>query len=98
MHRKYAKDGLVCISVSVDEEKNREAALDFLKDKGATFSNYLLDHEVGFWQDKFEINAPPAVFVFDRDNRRAGKFDGSDTDKPYTYEDVEILVKKLLQP
>jgi len=37
------------------------------------------------------------VFVFDRDGRRAGKFDTSDPDKPYTYADVEALVKELLK-
>jgi hypothetical protein len=97
MHRKYAKDGLVCISVSVDEPKNQMAALEFLKRQTASFSNYLLDEDVQFWQDKWDINAPPAVFVFDRQNQRAAKFDTSDPDKPYTYEDVEKVAARLLR-
>jgi len=97
MQRKHAGDGLVCITVSVDEPKNRPAALDFLKQQGASFANYLLDEEVRFWQDKWDVNGPPAVFVFDRQNHRAAKFDTSDPDKPYTSEDVENVVDKLLR-
>jgi hypothetical protein len=96
MHERYAKDGLVCISVSVDELKRQDAALAFLKETKATFANYLLDEETDLWQTKWDINAPPAVFVFDRANRRAAKFDTSDPDKPYSYDDVERVVKKLL--
>jgi hypothetical protein len=96
MQRTHAKDGLVCLTVSVDEPKNRHAALDFLKQQGAAFPNYLLDEAVRFWQDKWDINGPPAVFVFDRQNRWA-KFDTSDPDKPYTSDDVEKVVERLLR-
>lgn len=96
MHKKYARDGLCCISVSVDTLDRKNAALKFLQQQGAVFSNYLLDEETDFWQNKFDLNGPPAVFVFDRDNRRAAKFDTSDPDKPYTYRDVEAVVRKLL--
>ena len=41
--------------------------------------------------------APPAVFVFDRKGRRAGKFDTDDPDKGFKYEDVENLVQGLLK-
>jgi hypothetical protein len=37
------------------------------------------------------------VFVFDRQNHRAAKFDTSDPDKPYTSEDAENVVDKLLR-
>ncbi|MBY0527211.1 MAG: hypothetical protein K2R98_27700 [Gemmataceae bacterium] len=96
MHQKYGKDGLVCVSVSVDETKQHKKALEFLKKVGASFPNYLLDAEPQAWQDKWDLNGPPAVFVFDRNNERAAKFDTSDPDKPYTYDDVEAVVRKLL--
>ena len=83
--------------MTVDGVDNRKAALDFLKQQGATFPNYLLDEETEFWQNKWDVNGPPAVFVFDRDNRRAAKYDTSDPDKSFTYEDVEKLVQKLLR-
>src|SRR2546421_10443216 len=97
MQRKYGKDGLVCLSVSVDEVKNQGRALEFLKRREATFPNYLLDEETDFWQDKWEMNGPPAVFVFNRSNLRAGKFDTSDPKKPFDHADVEKLVLDLLK-
>jgi hypothetical protein len=96
MHERYAKDGLVCMSVTVDELARKDAALAFLQKQKATFSNYLLDEEPAVWSEKWSITAPPAVFVFDRDGKRAAKFDTSDSDKPLSYDDVEKLVKQLL--
>jgi hypothetical protein len=97
MHRKYGSQGVVCLSVSVDQPTMRDKALGFLKEQQADFPNYWLNEEAPVWQERFNINGPPAVFVFDRDGRRAGKFDTSDPDKPYTYADVEALVKELLK-
>jgi len=95
MHGKYGSQGVVCISVSVDQAKNREAALGFLKERGATFPNYWLNEGQTFWQERFNISGPPTVFVFDRDGRRAGKF--VQTEQEYEYKDVEALVKELLK-
>jgi hypothetical protein len=94
MHRKYGKDGLACLSVSVDDVKDRDTALVFLKRQGAVFPNYLLDEEGDFWQDKWQLSGPPAVFVFDRHNQRAAKFAGDDADK---HDKVEKLVLELLK-
>jgi hypothetical protein len=96
LHQQYAKDGLVCMSVSVDQPDNREEALKFLKGKKATFANYWLDEKLTFYQDKLEISGPPAVFVFDRQGKRVGKF-SDDSEKPYGPEDIEKLVKELLK-
>ncbi len=98
LHTKYAADGAVCISVSVDELKDAEKALQFLKKVKATFANYRLDEETAFWQDKWDLKGIPAVFVFDREGRRAAKLTNDDPDKQFTYPgDVEPLVKKLLK-
>ncbi|MBL8798438.1 MAG: redoxin domain-containing protein [Planctomycetia bacterium] len=97
LHKRYAKDGLVCMSISLDEAKDKQKPLAFLQKQNALFPNFLLDEEVSLWQEKFDINGPPAIFVFNRDNRRARKFDGNDPRIVYTHEDVEKLVKELLQ-
>lgn len=97
LHQKYGKDGLVCISVSLDEKDNRAAALEFLKKQGAAFPNYLLDAEAKVWQDKWDVNGPPVLFVFDRASRRAARFDTNDSDGPICFDDVERLVRKLLR-
>lgn len=97
MHRKFAKDGLVCLSISVDESAGQPRALAFLKRQEATFPNYWLDETGQFWQDKWDIGGPPAVFVFDRNNQRAAKYDGDHPDKPLDYDEVEKLVLELLK-
>jgi thiol-disulfide isomerase/thioredoxin len=97
LHERYAKDGVVCMSVSVDPAENRAAALAFLKTRGATFSNYLLDEGDGLW-DKWDFKGVPAVFVFDRAGKRVGNFTNDDPDNQFTYADVEKLVQKLIAP
>jgi hypothetical protein len=96
MHERYAQQGMVFISVSVDEPKDAGKALDFLQKQKAVFVNFLLDEDGQFWQDKWNIKGPLAVFVFDRQGKRARKFDNDDPDNQYTYADVEQLVKTLL--
>jgi len=97
MQRKYAADGLVVVTVSVDEAGRKDAALKFLRDKNVSGPNFLLDEKVEFWQKRWKINGPPAAFVFDREGKRAAKFDSDDPDKPYDHEDVEKVVKDLLR-
>jgi thiol-disulfide isomerase/thioredoxin len=97
LHQRYAKDGLVCISVTVDAPGRRDDALKFLTKTNATFANFLIDEKPDVWQDKWKLYGPPAVFVFGRDGRRAAKYDSNDPDQHYTYDDVEKLVKDLLR-
>lgn len=42
MHKAHASKGLVCMSVSLDDEEDKGKALEFLKEKGAAFPNFLL--------------------------------------------------------
>jgi thiol-disulfide isomerase/thioredoxin len=97
MHERYATDGLVCLSVSVDEDGKHDAALSFLTRQKATFANYRLSDKAEVWQKSWNISGPPAVFVFDRTGKRAAKFDTEDEKKPFTYEEVEELVRRLLR-
>jgi hypothetical protein len=94
MHDKYAKDGLVCLSVSVDDKDDRDKSLAFLKAQKATFANYLIDEPAEVWQPKLDASAPPTVLVFGRDGQRVKKFT---TEDPFTYADVEAVVAPLLK-
>jgi len=96
MHRQHAQEGLICMSVSVDNRKRRDAALGFLQKQGADFSNFWLDERDTLWQDRWVIQGPPAIFIFDRQGRRAARYDSENPKKPYTHRDVERVVKKLL--
>jgi hypothetical protein len=97
MHRQYSSKGVVCLSVSIDEEERKGAVLAFLQKQNATFPNYLLNVEQEVWQEKFHVKAPPTVFVFDRDGKLAQRFDTEDG-RRFTYDDVEKLVKELIRP
>jgi len=78
-HQKYASQGLVCMSVSMDklgaaEQYSKEKVLKFLQEKRATFPNFILiqpDKEeealVKLIGDCFLI---PHLALFDRQGRR----------------------------
>jgi thiol-disulfide isomerase/thioredoxin len=96
LNRRYARDGVVCMSVSVDPVEGRGSALAFLKTQGAGFANYWLNADHHLWQDKWDVNGLPAALVFDRDGRQVRKFDNDDVSKPFAYSNVEKLVKQLI--
>jgi thiol-disulfide isomerase/thioredoxin len=93
MARRYAGRGVVFLSVSVDDAEDHAAALKFLKSRGATFPNYLLDEPPAEWQHLFNIPGPPAAFVYDTNGNLAGRFDHKNQ---CTHKDVEALVQKLI--
>lgn len=69
MHKKYAKDGLAAISVSVDpvEPGTEERILKFLRAREATFTNLWLDEPLDVWGQKLHTDAVPCIFVFNRE-------------------------------
>lgn len=95
LSKKQSKDGLVAMSVSVDElgDGVQDRVLKFLKAKNATFANYILDEKPELWQEKFKIDGPPMVMVFNRKGELAKKF----TDKAVDYAEIEKLTTKLLK-
>jgi hypothetical protein len=117
MHRQYAKDGLVVLSVSVDElkidgeETNAKAVVEkFLRQRGATFPNLLLDEPQEVWHKKLRVISVPTVFVFNRSGKWVqfkaedetlkkdkGDNKGPDGKAYYKYVEVEALVQKLLK-
>jgi thiol-disulfide isomerase/thioredoxin len=98
LHQQYGDKGLVCMCMSValdpPADPNSPApppnVLKFLVAKKATFANYWLNEDEQVWK-RFGIEAVPAVFVFDRQGRRAAKFTEN-----FTYADVRKVVEKLL--
>ena len=79
LHAKYAGRGLVVISVSVDvpdDADARAAARDFLVRQKATFRNVILTDKAEVWQEKWQIDGPPLLFLFDKRGRLAAKWEG----------------------
>jgi len=101
LHKKYADQGLVCFSVTVDPPDGarvQEKALAFLEKMQASFPNFFLDEREEVWQNRWDMNGPPCVFVFDRQGKRAAKFlNGPTAANQFTYADVEKLVVELLE-
>jgi hypothetical protein len=94
MHEQHSKEGLVVVSVSLDELKDKDLALKFLQAKKATFTNLLLDEPLKFWQEKFEFVGPPTLYVFSRQGKWT-RF-RSDEDQ-IDYAVIEKLVVELLR-
>jgi hypothetical protein len=93
MHKKYAKDGLAAISVSLDDLKDKKAeerVIEFLRKQKATFTNLILDEKAEVWQKKLKFDGPPCVFVFNREGKPK-KFDAPD------YDEIEKYVDELLK-
>jgi thiol-disulfide isomerase/thioredoxin len=98
LHQKYARDGLVAISVSLDDPAKKEAhdrALKFLQAQGAVFTNLRLDEPPEVWQARLKVNGPPCVYVLNRDNRIVRKLPAGD--EPVDYAAVEKAVQEWLK-
>jgi thiol-disulfide isomerase/thioredoxin len=99
MQQKLGKDGLIAISLSVDDPKDmmaRANAVRFLERmKAYDVINLHLNEEAAFWQAKFKTDGPPVVFVFDRDNRIALRLPVGD--EAVDYAAIEKKVIELLK-
>lgn len=76
LHDDYAAKGLVCVSLNMypPEWDERDEVTKFLKEKGATFANFIFKDNkkrVSDWQDKFDANATPHYIAFDRKGKQA---------------------------
>lgn len=97
LHERLAKEGLACISVSLDEPDQRDAALKFLRRRKATLTNLL-------WTDRTPAGVRtlettyrygggiPHMVLFGRDGRLAW----ASTDELPAPEEVERLVRDEL--
>jgi len=92
MHHKYGPKGLAVISLTLDDPTDKKAvaaALKFLQEKKAVFTNVLLDENYGDGFDKLNINTIPAVFLFGPDGKEVKRFTMDDPDKQFTYDQVD---------
>jgi len=95
LHGLYAAEGLVCMSVDVemDENERKENVLTFLREKGASFTNLIIDDTVAnrdAWQAKNDANATPSYVAYNRKGERVP------VPFPITPDDMKVFVKKLL--
>jgi thiol-disulfide isomerase/thioredoxin len=78
-HKKYAEKGLVCVSVCMEKvskpkEYDKEKVLEFLKEKKATFPNFIVadpdKDEEAFLKLLGDFSLIPYMALFDRNGRR----------------------------
>jgi len=94
MHKRYAKDGLEVVSVSLDDPGDpaaMENALRFLRSMRPGFPNFLLADRPPAMQQVFAFAFLPCVFVFDQAGQ-ARKFEGD-----FAFGDVERVVRGYLK-
>jgi hypothetical protein len=101
MQRKYGPQGLVVMSVSVEEEAqdmaHQEKVLAFLKKQNATFPNYVLvDEKPDNWIDKLGSGLRPIVFVFNKDGRWRS-FNGTDLGEDDGDAKLDALIQQWLK-
>ncbi len=98
LYSKYHDAGLDVISVSFDEASQQADALEFLKSKGAEFTNFI--SEEGFDStDTFDINngALPHYRLYDRTGKLVKRFASGDPDHVFKEEEIDAAVRELLK-
>lgn len=79
LHKKYAKDGLSVITVSVDPAGDAEAmanARQFLGQYRAETRNVHLKDPVALWAGKWKTSSVPLMFLFDQEGRLVERYEG----------------------
>jgi hypothetical protein len=97
MQKKYGPEGLVTMTLALDDPPDpaaRDDCLKFLQKIGASSVNLMLDEKPEFWQEKLNFAGVPQVFLFDRQ----GKFKTFDAPQiGKHYEDVKKVMVEWLQ-
>jgi len=100
MHKKFAKEPFVAVTVALDPRgdpdktaEERKAILKFLARMQATMPNLWLEEPNSFWQERLKIDSPPCVYVFDKDGHFVAKL----YDSEFNPTVVENLVEELLK-
>jgi thiol-disulfide isomerase/thioredoxin len=94
LHKELASEGLVILTVTIDEKEDRARALEFLTKSDATFRNYHLidtDGNVDALQASLATKAVPIVHVFDRKGKKTSFETGIKDDE------VEKLIRDLVK-
>jgi hypothetical protein len=95
MHRDFADAGLAVLSMNDTDTSSSQMkkVREFLKEKGATFPNFVIRDTPENWEkssEKYPGNVTPAVIFFDRQGNRAKVMEGP------TDEEVEAEARRLL--
>ena len=99
LHDKYSPQGLAVVSVSFDDEMDKEKALAFLKEKNAAFDNLISKYGLDPKSfDVFDIDggAVPHYKLYDREGKLVKKFVIDPAVDPVKPEDIDLAIRQLL--
>jgi thiol-disulfide isomerase/thioredoxin len=103
LHKKFGDKGLTCVSLSMDkfsdpEDYRQEKVLDFLKEKKASFPNFIVanpkNDEEPLTKLIGDFSAIPYMVIFDRSGKKVWS---SDEDPKYTNAQLEKMIEMELQ-
>jgi thiol-disulfide isomerase/thioredoxin len=97
LQKKYAEQGFVVISVSVDnaqEQEQVEVAQKFLRQVNPPFLNLHLHESAELWTKKLDCSSLPCYYLFDRQGKWI-RFGGR-ADVTINYDDLESVVVRML--
>ena len=98
MQEKHAAKGLVVISVSLDDARDKgkvDLANQILTKRKLPFRNLLLDEPGDFWPKKFETDSLPLYYVFDR-NGKWVRYRAADYKDGVPYDELEKVAVQML--
>jgi glutathione peroxidase-family protein len=95
MQSKFKDRGFVAVAVSIDDPANPEQRTKvdaFLTKKNTNCPSYIVKEPREEVLKKLDVEGPPCLYLFDRDNRTVKKYAGEEDFKMITA-DVEKLLK-----
>src|SRR5262249_11183224 len=97
LHKDLGDKGVACISVTIDDDDDKAAALKFLQKQGAAFENYHLDENEKVFQKEYGFASVPTVLVYGKDGALAKKFNADKEENKFTYKDVRKVVEEMIK-
>ena len=98
MHQKFANQGFMLVTVHLNMAIDKDlvggvekTTLPFLQKMKADFVNLILDEPQSVWMSKLDGGSVPTLFLFNRQNRIAQKFDDVED-----HEKLEKQIQELL--
>ena len=98
MAKRWEPKGVRFVSLSLDDKNERgsfDHVLEFLRGRDAHIPNYMMNEVLPDAFDKLNINAVPAVFIYDATGKQRYRLTGDNPNHQFTDADVEAALKAL---
>lgn len=99
MANRWRSKGVTFVSLSLDDRNEPGSfahVLEFLTDHDARIPNYMMNEVLPDAFDKLNLNAVPAVLIYDAGGKQRYRLTGDNPNHQFTDTDVEAAVKTLV--